>query len=88
MIFGITGQDGSYLSEFLLQKGYEVHGVLRRPSSENSDRLTGVRNRICFHQADILDHHSIFAAIRGAEPDEIYNLAAQVSFPPVGRTQC
>lgn len=85
MIFGITGQDGSYLSELLLQQGYEVHGVLRRPSSETPERLADVRKQVVFHQADILDHHSIFAAIRSVAPDEIYNLAAQ-SFIPASWT--
>jgi len=85
MIFGITGQDGSYLSEFLLEQGYEVHGILRRPSSETPERLADIRTKVIFHQADILDHHSIFAAIRSVAPDEIYNLAAQ-SFIPASWT--
>lgn len=85
MIFGITGQDGSYLSELLLEKGYEVHGIVRRPGYEASDRLTNTRSQTIFHQADVLDHHSLFAAIRDVRPDEVYNLAAQ-SFIPASWT--
>lgn len=85
MIFGITGQDGSYLSEWLLEQGYEVHGMIRRGGAESSDRLAAVRDRIQFHQADVLDHHSIFSAIRTVVPDEVYNLAAQ-SFIPASWT--
>lgn len=85
MVFGITGQDGSYLSELLLEQGYEVHGVLRRPNAETSGRLARVRDRVIFHQADLLDHHSISATIRDVKPNEIYNLAAQ-SFIPASWT--
>lgn len=86
MIFGITGQDGSYLSELLIDKGYEVHGIVRRPAYQESDRLAHCRDQIIIHQADVLDHHSIFAAVRHVRPDEVYNLAAQ-SFIPASWTQ-
>jgi GDPmannose 4,6-dehydratase len=85
MILGVTGQDGSYLSELLLEKGYEVHGLIRRGGGDASERLSGVRDRIVFHQADVLDHYSLFSAIRAVQPDEIYNLAAQ-SFIPASWT--
>ena len=76
LITGITGQDGSYLAELLLEKGYEVHGLVRRLSSENHDRLGGVRDRIALHCGDLLDQRSLVEAMRKSEPDEIYNLAA------------
>jgi GDPmannose 4,6-dehydratase len=76
LITGITGQDGSYLAELLLEKGYEVHGLVRRLSSENHDRLQGIRDRITLHTGDLLDQRSLVDAMRAAEPDEIYNLAA------------
>jgi GDPmannose 4,6-dehydratase len=76
LITGITGQDGSYLAELLLEKGYEVHGLVRRLSSENHDRLQHIRDRISLHTGDLLDQRSLVDVIRKAEPDEIYNLAA------------
>jgi GDPmannose 4,6-dehydratase len=76
LITGITGQDGSYLAELLLDKGYEVHGVVRRLSSENHHRLEGFRDRIEIHTGDLLDQRSLVDVIRASEPDEIYNLAA------------
>ncbi len=76
LITGITGQDGSYLAEFLLERGYEVHGLVRRLSNENHSRLAGVRDRITLHCGDLLDQRSLVAAMRKSEPDEIYNLAA------------
>jgi GDPmannose 4,6-dehydratase len=76
LITGITGQDGSYLAEFLLEKGYEVHGLVRRLSSENHDRLQGIRDRISLHTGDLLDQRSLVDVMRESEPDEIYNLAA------------
>jgi GDPmannose 4,6-dehydratase len=76
LITGITGQDGSYLAELLLEKGYEVHGMVRRSSTERFDRLEGVRDRVTLHQGDLLDHRSMVDALRAANPDEIYNLAA------------
>lgn len=86
LITGITGQDGSYLAEFLLAKGYEVHGVVRRSSGPNMARLKGFQEKITFHQADIYDQMSLVEAIEDSEPDEIYNLAAQ-SFVPVSWQQ-
>src|SRR6201990_1066226 len=76
LITGITGQDGSYLAELLLDKGYEVHGMVRRLSSENHHRLEGFRDRITLHTGDLLDQRSMSDIIRACEPDEIYNLAA------------
>ncbi len=76
LITGITGQDGSYLAEFLLEKGYEVHGLVRRLSSENHDRLEGIRDRISLHTGDLLDQRSLVDVMRACEPEEIYNLAA------------
>ena len=76
LISGITGQDGSYLAELLLEKGYEVHGLVRHLSSENHDRLEGIRDRVTLHNADLLDPRSLITAMRRCEPDEIYNLAA------------
>jgi GDPmannose 4,6-dehydratase len=76
LITGITGQDGSYLAELLLDKGYEVHGVVRRSSTERFDRIEHLRDRITLHQGDVLDQRSLVDAMRAAEPTEIYNLAA------------
>ena len=76
LITGITGQDGSYLAELLLEKGYEVHGMVRRSSTEKFDRIDHIRERITFHQGDLLDQRSLVDALRASEPDEIYNLAA------------
>jgi GDPmannose 4,6-dehydratase len=76
LITGITGQDGSYLAELLLEQGYEVHGMVRRSSTERFDRIEHVREQIVLHQADLLDHRSLVDTLRASEPDEIYNLAA------------
>ena len=76
LITGITGQDGSYLAEFLLEKGYDVHGMVRRASTEKFDRIEHLRERITLHQGDLLDQRSLVDAIRASKPDEIYNLAA------------
>lgn len=76
-ITGITGQDGSYLAEFLLEKGYEVHGLTRRTSTPNYDRIRGIVDRITMVPGDLLDQHSLTAAIKEIQPDEVYNLAAQ-----------
>jgi GDPmannose 4,6-dehydratase len=81
LITGITGQDGSYLAELLLSKGYKVFGVVRRASSENFERISHLEGRIKLLQADLLDLTSLVTAIQAARPDEIYNLAAQ-SFVP------
>ena len=75
-ITGITGQDGSYLADLLLEKGYEVHGMVRRSSTERFDRLEHIRDRVTLHQGDLLDHRSIVDALRASQPEEIYNLAA------------
>jgi GDPmannose 4,6-dehydratase len=76
LITGITGQDGSYLAEFLLEKGYEVHGMVRRSSTETFQRLVGFRDDVVLHTGDLLDQRSLVDVLREAEPDEIYNLAA------------
>ena len=76
LITGITGQDGSYLAEQLLDKGYEVHGMVRRLSSENHHRLEAIRDRITIHTGDLLDQRSLGDVMRVCEPQEIYNLAA------------
>lgn len=77
LITGITGQDGSYLAELLLKKGYEVHGLVRRTSSVNTSRLEGFMEKVRLVQGDLTDQSSLVAALRQSEPDEIYNLAAQ-----------
>jgi GDPmannose 4,6-dehydratase len=76
LITGITGQDGSYLAEFLLDKGYEVHGMVRRSSTETFQRLAGFRDQLVLHTGDLLDQRSLVDVLRASEPDEIYNLAA------------
>lgn len=86
LITGITGQDGSYLAELLLEKGYDVHGMVRRSSTEKFDRIEHLRDRITLHQADLLDHRSLVDALRAAKPDEVYNLAA-MSFVAVSWIQ-
>src|ERR671916_1542964 len=86
LITGITGQDGSYLAELLLDKGYEVHGMVRRASTEKFDRIEHLRDRITLHQGDLLDHRSLVDALRTAKPDEVYNLAA-MSYVAVSWTQ-
>lgn len=86
LITGITGQDGSYLAEFLLSKDYEVFGVVRRSSSEKYERISHIQDRIQLLQADLLDSVSLIQALEFAKPDEIYNLAAQ-SFVPTSWAQ-
>jgi GDPmannose 4,6-dehydratase len=86
LITGITGQDGSYLAEFLLERGYEVFGVVRRSSVANSERVDHLLDRITFLQADLLDQSSLISALREAKPQEVYNLAAQ-SFVPTSWAQ-
>jgi GDPmannose 4,6-dehydratase len=76
LITGITGQDGSYLAELLLEKGYEVHGMVRRSSTETFQRLEGIRDSITLHTGDLLDQRSLVDVLRACEPEEIYNLAA------------
>jgi GDPmannose 4,6-dehydratase len=76
LVTGITGQDGSYLAELLLEKGYEVHGMVRRSSTETFQRLEGIRDSITLHTGDLLDQRSLVDVLRACEPEEIYNLAA------------
>src|SRR2546423_10983924 len=100
LITGITGQAGSYLAELLLDKGYEVHGMVRRASTEKFERIEHLRDRVTLHQGDLLDQRSLVDALRTARPDEIYNLAAMsfvavswiqptptAEFTPVGGTR-
>ena len=83
LITGITGQDGAYLAELLLEKGYEVHGTVRRSSSINTDRIDGLiskysdNNQLTLHYSDLLDSSSITNLLNNILPDEVYNLAAQ-----------
>jgi GDPmannose 4,6-dehydratase len=86
LITGITGQDGSHLAELLLEHGYEVHGMVRRASTEKFDRIEHLRDRVTLHQGDLLDQRSLVDAMRAAKPDEIYNLAA-MSFVAVSWIQ-
>jgi GDPmannose 4,6-dehydratase len=86
LITGITGQDGSYLAELLLEHGYQVHGLVRRSSTERFERIEHLRDRITLHQADLLDERSLVDALRAAKPTEIYNLAA-MSFVAVSWIQ-
>ena len=86
LITGITGQDGSYLAELLLDKGYEVYGMTRRASTENLERIGHLVDRVVLIQGDLLDPPSLDAALRQAEPLEVYNLAAQ-SFVPTSWNQ-
>jgi GDPmannose 4,6-dehydratase len=81
IVSGITGQDGSYLVELLLSKGYEVHGMIRRVSSPNMSRIDHVKHLITLHEADITDDSSICRLVKDIEPHEVYNLAAQSYVP-------
>ena len=86
LITGITGQDGSYLAELLLERGYEVHGVVRRSSTERFERIHPIADRLVLHQADLLDQLSLVTTLKEVGPDEVYNLAAQ-SFVPTSWKQ-
>jgi GDPmannose 4,6-dehydratase len=86
LITGITGQDGSYLAEWLLDKQYEVHGIVRRSSTENFERIAHLRDRLHLHQADLLDQLSLIEVFQNVQPDEVYNLAA-MSFVPTSWQQ-
>ena len=86
LVTGITGQDGSYLAQFLLSKGYEVVGVVRRTSHDSYERIGPFIDRVTILPADLLDQHSLTSVIRDVKPDEIYNLAAQ-SFVPTSWSQ-
>ena len=88
LITGITGQDGSYLADLLIEKGYEVHGIVRRASSENFDRIEHLTGRIHLHQADLLDQLSIIDVMKESDPDEVYNLAAQSFVPTSWKQPC
>jgi GDPmannose 4,6-dehydratase len=86
LITGVTGQDGSYLAELLLEKGYDVHAMVRRASTEKFERIEHLRDRLTLHQGDLLDQRSLVDALRASQPDEIYNLAA-MSFVAVSWIQ-
>ncbi len=86
LITGITGQDGSYLAEFLLEKGYKVYGMVRRSSTINDERISHIQEQITLVQGDLLDQNSLIEALRTSEPDEVYNLGAQ-SFVPTSWNQ-
>ncbi|HET7321586.1 MAG TPA: GDP-mannose 4,6-dehydratase, partial [Longimicrobiaceae bacterium] len=77
LITGVTGQDGSYLAEFLLEKGYEVYGLVRRSSTVNFERISHIQDQIHLVSGDLSDQNSLFYALEEAQPDEVYNLAAQ-----------
>jgi GDPmannose 4,6-dehydratase len=86
LITGITGQDGAYLARFLLDRDYEVHGVVRRSSTETFERINSIRDQVCLHQADLLDQLSLVRVVEKSRPHEVYNLAAQ-SFVPTSFDQ-
>jgi GDPmannose 4,6-dehydratase len=86
LVTGITGQDGSYLADFLLEQGYEVFGVVRRSSTLNFQRIEHIQDRITIISGDLLDENSLVTAMMESQPDEVYNLAAQ-SFVPASWTQ-
>jgi GDPmannose 4,6-dehydratase len=77
LITGITGQDGSFLAELLLDKGYEVHGMTRRTSTMNFERIKQIEDKVELHPGDLLDQHSLTSMVKDIQPDEVYNLAAQ-----------
>ena len=86
LITGVTGQDGSYLAELLLEKGYEVYGMVRRSSTENFERINHIKDKLLLIQADLFDQGSLLDMIEDIRPNEVYNLAAQ-SFVPTSWTQ-
>src|SRR5215203_4132456 len=86
LITGITGQDGSYLAELLLEEGYDVFGMVRRASTENFDRIQHLVDRVTLVQGDLLDQFSLVSVLETAQPEEVYNLAAQ-SFVPTSWRQ-
>src|SRR5680860_402523 len=86
LITGITGQDGSYLAEFLLNKDYEVFGLVRRTSTVNFERIKHIQDNIELISGDLLDQNSLMNAIKESNPDEVYNLASQ-SFVPASWKQ-
>ena len=86
LITGVTGQDGSYLAELLLEKGYQVVGMVRRTSHHSYERIDHLLDRIEIVAADLLDQHSLTVVLQEHQPDEVYNLAAQ-SYVPTSYTQ-
>src|ERR1700727_1312092 len=86
LITGSTRQDGSYLAEWLIEQGYEVHGMVRRSSTEHFERIEHIRDQLTLHQGDLLDQRSLVDALRASQPSEIYNLAA-MSFVAVSWIQ-
>lgn len=86
LITGITGQDGAYLAKLLLEKGYQVHGMMRRSSTQTLERIADIRDEIAIHQGDLLDQLSLIRLLEETEPTEVYNLAAQ-SFVPTSWSQ-
>lgn len=86
LVTGITGQDGSYLADFLLAKGYQVYGMVRRSSMEKFDRIDHIKDQIVIKQADLLDQYSLIKLLEEIQPDEVYNLAA-MSFVPTSWSQ-
>src|SRR5690348_2329583 len=85
-ITGVTGQDGSYLAELLLSKGYEVHGMVRRASTENFERIEHLQGKVHLHQGDLLDQLSLVSLLKDVGPREVYNLGA-MSFVPTSWRQ-
>src|SRR6266852_6848780 len=81
LITGVTGQDGSYLAEFLLEKNYQVFGLVRRSSTINFERITHLQDKIELIPGDLLDQSSLITALQKTQPDEVYNLAAQSLVP-------
>ena len=79
LITGIAGQDGSYLAEFLLAKGYEVAGLIRRARTEQHERIAHIQHRLQLHEGDVLDQVSLTGVLQKFQPDEVYNLASQSS---------
>ena len=77
LVLGITGQDGSYLAELLLEKGYEVHGLIRRSATGNKKNIQGILSKITLHKGDLADATSIYRVINSVRPAEIYNMADQ-----------
>src|SRR4051812_16462224 len=86
LITGVTGQDGSYLAELLLEKGYKVYGMLRNIQRESPERLAGIASRIEFVEADLTDQSSLDRVLQQVRPDEVFNLAGQ-TFVPVAWSQ-
>ena len=88
LITGITGQDGSYLAEFLLEKGYRVVGVVRRTSHHSYERIAHLNGQVEIVSADLLDQHSLTQVVGESKPDEVYNLAAKALYLRAGGSRC